>query len=149
MLAVAAAHDGAFYLMGGCALKPDADGKPERVWLRDAYRFKPTEGWTRIADLPRSVTAAPSPAPVLAGRILILGGDDASQLTTAPEAHRGFPRTVLAYDPEKDSWSEEGTLPFSLVTTPTVSWNGSIVVPGGEMKPGIRSTEVWTLRSAP
>lgn len=69
MLAVAGAHDGAFYLFGGAALKSGADGKPERVWLRDAHRFKPGEGWKTLADLPRSSVAAPSPASFWKGKL--------------------------------------------------------------------------------
>src|SRR5262249_26024434 len=38
MLAVAAAFDGAFWLVGGVDLEPGADGKPRRKYLRDAFR---------------------------------------------------------------------------------------------------------------
>ncbi|MBI3880284.1 MAG: galactose oxidase [Verrucomicrobia bacterium] len=144
MLATAGAHDGAFYLFGGCALKAGADGKPEREWFRDAYRFKPAEGWKRIADLPRVAVAAPSPAPVVNGKILVIGGDDGAQVNTAPTEHKGFPRSVLAYDPATDKWETLGDVPFSLVTTPAAEWHGRIVIPGGEARPGVRSTEVWS-----
>jgi N-acetylneuraminate epimerase len=144
MLAVAGGHDGAFYLFGGCALKAGADGKPEREWLRDAYRFKPGEGWKRLADLPRVVVAAPSPAPVVNGRLLVIGGDDGAQINTPPTEHKGFPRSVLAYDPASDLWETLEDVPFSLVTTPTVQWRNHIVIPGGETRPGVRSTEVWS-----
>jgi N-acetylneuraminic acid mutarotase len=143
MLATAGANDGVFFLFGGVALKPGADGKPERVWLRDAYRFKPGEGWRRIADLPRVAVAAPSPAPVVNGKLLVLGGDDGAQANTPPTEHRGFPRSVLAYDPQTDKWETLGEVPFSLVTTPAAEWRGRIVIPGGEARPGMRSTEVW------
>ncbi|MBI5775333.1 MAG: galactose oxidase [Verrucomicrobia bacterium] len=149
MLATAGVNDGVFFLFGGAALKAGADGKPERVWLRDAYRFKPDEGWKRIADLPRVAVAAPSPAPVVNGRLLILGGDDGAQVSTPPTEHKGFPRTVLAYDPQADKWETLGEVPFSLVTTPAVGWNGRIVIPGGEARPGVRSTEVWSAETAP
>ncbi len=143
MLATAAAYDGNFYLFGGAALKSGEDGKPVREWLSDAYCFTPGKGWKRIADLPHAVVAAPTPAPVSGGSILILGGDDGTQVKTPPTAHKGFPRNILAYDPDSDSWSEKGKMPFGLVTTSTAHWNGKIVVPGGEQKPGVRSTEVW------
>jgi N-acetylneuraminic acid mutarotase len=145
MLAIAGAHGGAFYLFGGCALKADAEGKPVREWLRDAYRFRPGEGWKRIADLPRVAVAAPSPAPVFQGRLWVIGGDDGAQVDKPPTEHRGFPRTVLAYDPLADRWEIAGEVPFSLVTTPAVRWGGALIVPGGEARPGVRSTEVWSL----
>jgi N-acetylneuraminate epimerase len=146
MLATAGAHEGAFYLFGGCALKAGADGKPEREWLRDAYRFKPGEGWKRLADLPRVAVAAPSPAPMVNGRLLVIGGDDGAQINTPPTEHKGFPRTVLAYDPAADRWETLKEVPFSLVTTPAVQWRDHIVIPGGEARPGVRSTEVWSAR---
>lgn len=144
MLSVAGVHNGAFYLFGGAGLKKGADGKPERIWLQDAYRFKPGEGWTRIADLPRVSVAAPSPAPLWKNALLVIGGDDGAQIKTAPTDHKGFPRQILAYDPLKNAWDSCGDVPFSLVTTPLVEWNNRMVIPGGEARPGIRSTEVWS-----
>jgi N-acetylneuraminic acid mutarotase len=143
-LAVAGAHDGSFYIFGGARLVPDAAGKPQREWLRDAWRYTPGQGWKRLADLPRASVAAPSPAAVASGRLLVVGGDDGAQLKTLPADHRGFPRDILAYDPATDTWSHRGEVPFSLVTTPAILWPGHIVVPGGEKRPGIRSTEVWS-----
>lgn len=144
MLAVAGAQGDAFCLFGGADLKPGPDGKPERIWLRDAYRFRPGDGWKRIADLPRPAIAAPSPAPAIGqAHLLILGGDDGTQLAIPPTEHRGFPRDILAYDTGTDAWSKMGETPFSLVTTPSASWRGAFVIPGGEARPGVRSPAVW------
>lgn len=143
MFAVAAVHDGSFYLFSGAALKPGPNGGPVREWLRDAYRYTPGSGWKKLADLPRSAVAAPSPAPAIDGRLLILGGDDGSQVSTLPAAHRGFARDVLAFNPSANEWHQSESLPFGLVTTTTVTWNTLLVIPGGESRPGIRSTEVW------
>jgi len=143
MLAVAGTLNGSFYVIGGAALKPGPDGKPIRDWLRDAWRFAPGKGWERFADVPRPVVAAPSPAPVVGGKFLVFGGDDGSQADQPPGTHNGFPRDVLAYDPMLDRWERIGEMPFSLVTTPAVPWNGHVVIPGGEEKPGVRSTRVW------
>lgn len=143
MLATAGTLDGVFYLFGGTALTAGPDGKPVRLWLKDAYRYSAARGWQRLADLPRVSVAAPSPAPVLAGQLLVLGGDDGAQVNALPSAHTGFPRDILAFDPAKNTWRKFGEVPFSLVTTPATQWRGAIVVPGGERMPGIRSTEVW------
>jgi N-acetylneuraminic acid mutarotase len=144
MFATAGAAQGALFLFGGAALEPGADGKPVRRWLRDAYRFTPGQGWKRLADLPRVVVAAPSPAPVLGRSLLLLGGDDGAQVNVPPTRHRGFRRDILAYDFSSATWSTMGESPFSLVTTPAIEWNGRIVIPGGEARPGVRSTEVWS-----
>ncbi len=66
MLATAGAYDGAFFLFAGTALEAGPEGLPERRMLRDAYRYHPERGWTRLADLPRAAVAAPSPAPLVA-----------------------------------------------------------------------------------
>jgi N-acetylneuraminate epimerase len=144
MLATAAAQDGSFYLFGGAALHPGAEGKPQRAWLRDAWRYTARDGWRRLADLPRVAVAAPSPAPLVNGNFLILGGDDGAQVSTPPPQHRGFRRDVLAYDPKTDRWQQLGEMPFAHVTTSAVLWNGRIVIPSGEIRPGVRSPEVWS-----
>ncbi len=144
MLATAGACAGSFFLFSGAALRAGADGKPVREWLQDAYRYTPGQGWKRITDLPRVSVAAPSPAPVVNGTLLVLGGDTGTQVNTSPTEHKGFPRDVLAYDAKSDAWRVAGEVPFSLVTTTAVEWNGCIVVPGGEARPGVRSPEVWT-----
>jgi N-acetylneuraminic acid mutarotase len=142
-LAAAAAHDGAFYFIGGARLIANVQGKSQREWLRDVWRYRPGDGWKRLADLPRAAVAAPTPAPVVAGRVYVLGGDDGSQAAVTPTTHRGFPRDVLAYDPVSNHWSHVSEAPFSLVTTSATIWQGRLVVPGGEARPGVRSPAVW------
>lgn len=145
ILAAGGAHDGAFFVFSGAALKPDADGKPAREWLQDAWQFSPTSGWKHLADPPRVAVAAPSPLPVSGERLLLIGGDDGALANFEPKAkHPGFPRGVLSYNTASDSWTKEGEVPFSLVTTNAVSWNGRIVIPGGEARPGVRSPAVWS-----
>lgn len=142
-LATAGAEGGAFYLFGGAKLFADAQGKPAREWLRDAYCYTPGAGWKRLADLPRVAVAAPTPAPVVEGKLLVIGGDDGAQAARPQPEHQGFPRDVLAYEPTTTKWSRVGEVPFSLVTTTLTIWRGEIVITGGEAKPGVRSTEVW------
>jgi N-acetylneuraminic acid mutarotase len=144
MFATAGSAQGSFYLFSGTALEKGADGKSVRRWLRDAYQFTPGRGWKRLADLPRVAVAAPSPAPLVGKHLLVLGGDDGAQVNVLPTDHRGFRRDILTYDLSSATWSAMGETPFALVTTPSMEWNGRIVIPGGEARPGIRSTEVWS-----
>jgi N-acetylneuraminate epimerase len=144
MLAVASGFDQKFWLVGGVDLFVGRDGKVERRCLRDAYCFDPGTGWKRIADLPHAVVAAPSPAPTDATGFYVLGGDDCSQLSTPPDKHRGFYTTVLHYDLTTEKWSKAGEVIEPRVTVPCVRWNKSWIVPSGEVRPGVRSPEVWS-----
>jgi N-acetylneuraminic acid mutarotase len=147
MLAVAGAGNGEFFLFSGVELSSDSTGKPVRHYLRDAYRFAPREGWKRISDLPRAAAGAPSPAIRHNGQLLIISGDDGTQVNFEPKsAHPGFPKDVLAYDLSVDRWNRLANSPFSRATAPVVGWNGMAVIPNGETKPRSRTPEVWALK---
>lgn len=148
MLAVAGVQDGSFFLFSGAKLTAGPDGKPVREFLRDAYRFTPGQGWKRITDLPRPAVAAPSPAvPVGAAGLLVTTGDDGTKVAFQPvKDHPGFPRDVLAYDTARDHWTVAVEAPFSRATVPVVRWGERFVVPNGEVRPRVRTPEVWSLR---
>lgn len=146
MLAVAAVQDGAFFLISGTSLSGDAEGKPVRRYLTDVYRYRPGAGWKQVADIPRPALAAPSPAPVLekAG-ILVLSGDDGTKLGFQPvQQHPGFTKNILAYQVNTDTWTLLGEVPATQVTVPAVAWRGRYVIPNGEIRPGVRTSEVWS-----
>jgi N-acetylneuraminate epimerase len=168
ILSCMAAAEGRVWLFSGAALKQGDDGKPERLWLKDAWSYKPAPrsgerqladsdrrltssptGWAKQSDLPRVAVAAPGPAPVVDGKILIIGGDDGALVNFEPKsAHPGFPREVLAFEVKTQTWSKAGEVPFSLVTTNAVLWKNEIVIPGGEARPGVRSPQVWRTKAA-
>lgn len=144
ILPVVAAQDGAVYVFGGASLHAGPDGEAVRTYLTDGYCYRPGKGWKRIADLPAPVTAAPSAA-YGPSHILVFGGDDGSLVNRIQELkdnHPGFGRKVLAYHTITDTWAHLGTLPKGLVTTNAVQWEGGIVIPGGEDRPGHRSSDV-------
>ncbi len=150
MLAVAAVQDGAFYLCSGASLAAAADGRPVRTYLQDAYRYRPKEGWDRITDLPRPAVAAPSPAPAVGqSSFLVLGGDDGGLVDFRPlDRHSGVPKSILAYHAITGTWTTLPTrLPAPHVTTGAVSWQGQHFITSGEVRPGVRSPEVWQLTS--
>ncbi len=147
MLAVAGTSGADFFLFSGVELSGDATSKPVRRYLNDAYRFTPGKGWKRLADLPRATVAAPSPAISRDGRILIVSGDDGALANfELKSVHPGFPKDMLAYDPQTDQWSRLGDSPLSRATVPVVEWNGQAVIPNGEARPGRRTPEVWGLK---
>jgi N-acetylneuraminic acid mutarotase len=148
MLSIGAGCDDAFYLFSGAALHAGADGKPEREWLKDAYRYRKGKGWEKLADVPRVAVAAASPAPVVGQSILLVAGDDGSKFGFKPETeHPGFPRDAFAFDAASLKWTTlNGATPFSRATVPATAWRGGFVIPSGEARPGYRTNEVWMLR---
>jgi N-acetylneuraminate epimerase len=148
MLATAAVQDNSFFVCSGTDLKAGADGKAVREYLRDAYRYQPGRGWKKIADLPRAAVASPTPAPVFGqSTFLIVSGDDGSLVDFQPlEKHPGFPKSVLAYDTNADSWRNAGEVPVGHVTTPMVGWRNRYIMPSGEIRPGKRSPSVWSVQ---
>lgn len=148
MLAVAGVLEDSFFLFSGASVSRDSAGNSVRTFLRDAYCFTPGRGWRRVADLPRAAVAAPSPAIEIGPHhLLILSGDDGSLVDFSPlENHPGFPKECLAFDSISGAWQASGTLPFSRVTVPTVSWLDFKVIPNGEVRPRVRTPEVWAFK---
>jgi SSS family transporter len=156
MLAMAGAMEGKVYVFGGVHLQ-----QGQRKYLQDGWAYQPGNGWKRVADLPYTLAAAPTPA-YAAGQshLLLFGGDDGANAARVPElkdAHPGFSRHVLAYNTLTDAWSIIGDMPvdtrpdaaqnphgsvYAPVTTPLVIWNNNVVLPGGEARPAVRSKKV-------
>jgi N-acetylneuraminate epimerase len=146
MFAVTGALGVNFYLFSGGELENGI-----RNYLKDAYQYTPDIGWKKLADLPNSVTAAPSPA-YAAGQshLLIFGGDDGKLAAEAPvlkEKHPGFSRQVLNYNTLTNTWSVSSQLPPApAVTTTLTLWNGNVIIPGGEVRPAVRTPKVLVIK---
>ncbi|MEW6156504.1 MAG: sodium/solute symporter [Verrucomicrobiota bacterium] len=150
-LATSAVQAGAFFIIGGVSLSAGDGGKPKRTYLADGYRFDPNlKTWRRIADLPHPMAAAPSPAPAVGqSHFFLLGGDDGRQFGFEPmREHAGFTRRVLAYHLITDTWCEMGETPGGQVTVPMVAWEGRFIVPSGEIRPGVRTPAIHSMRLA-
>lgn len=143
MLATAAALDGSIYLCSGVDLKAGSDGKPARTYLTDAYQYTPVRGWKRIAELPRSAVAAPSPAPAIESSFFIIGGDDGKLAGRPPgDEHPGFTRTALRYDATTSAWTEQRYPAQPQVTLPAFPDGQYWVLPSGEVRPGVRTPKI-------
>ena len=147
ILPMAGAADGALYLAGGTALRKSGE-KTERIYLRDAWRFDRRRKWERIADLPEPAAAAPTPMPLIENRLLLVGGDDGSLVNFRPfEKHPGFSKMIYGLDLKTGQWSRAGETPAPRATLTAVHWDGKWVFPSGEVRPGVRSPEVWAIRA--
>ena len=144
MLPVVVGRDDGLYIISGASLFPKDDGTPGRIFLNDAYRYLPDSGWKAITGPPVPLVAAPAVSWGQA-HILVSSGDDGSLFEKSAELgdnHPGFPNTLMAYHTITDSWVQRGTVPAAYVTTQAVIWQGGMVIPGGEDRPGHRGTEV-------
>jgi SSS family solute:Na+ symporter len=57
--------------------------------------------------------------------------------------HPGFSKEILSYNTITNTWNKLGMLPFtSPVTTSAVRWGDSIILPSGEVSPGIRTPKI-------
>jgi len=146
MLAVAGDLDGKLIVTSGVSLH-----KGERTYQMDAY-ICDLNGWRKVAGVPQSVAAAPNPAwfDSASGNLLIFGGDNGVLASkNLKEKHPGFSNKILYYRSDENTWQYTdhdikivGEKTWAPVTTSSVFWKGGIVLPTGEIRPGIRSPQV-------
>ncbi len=164
MLASAAPYGGKIYVMGGCSLHPDADGKAERSYLKDVLVYDTkTNSWStgtdaQVPDMPETLVAIPTPLPVVEGKAYILGGDPgnfyrASLKGEAPADHPGQSKSIYVYDFAKKSWSKEGETAIGVVTAPTIQFHHAapttLIIVSGETHPGVRTPVINTISITP
>lgn len=133
------------YVLGGIGLVAGEDGKMVRDMLTEAWSYRAGTGWRRLSHLPHYCAAAPTPAPVIDGRIYLLGGDDATVKGYTPLNHPGFHNQSLSYCPATDTWADAGLVAAPRAVLPCAEWNGMAVIINGELRPGKRSNEVWAV----
>ena len=140
-------HDGfnnALYVISG-----RSQGEDGPLFLTDTWRYVPSQGtWRACADLPQ---------PMVAGtgigwgqsHIFVLGGDDGENFLKTDELkdnHPGFKREAYAYHTITDTWVSVGETPMNQVCTIPVQWNDGIVVASGEVRPRVRTPNLWLVR---
>jgi N-acetylneuraminate epimerase len=157
------------YLMGG--RKKNANGISDIYSSLFEYSIEKNE-WTKKNDMPYAVSAGLG----IGGEqneIVFIGGDKGEifhkveMLMAAIAAekdeikkrqlikeknqlqinHPGFSKEVLVYNIVTDEWKSVGQIPFdSPVTTTIVKGDHKFYIPGGEIKAGIRTTQILMLK---
>ena len=62
-------------------------------------------------------------------------------------AHPGFSNEVLLYNIKTNIWKAIDTIPFATpVTTTAVKWKSSFFIPSGEIKAGVRSPNILSVK---
>ena len=143
------AQGGSLYVFSGAELYADAQGKIARRYLTDGYRYRPGQGWTRLADVPSPVVAAGAVAWGDDRRILIFSGDNgrlADKGWTLADKHPGFTTAILCYDSAGDTWSKLQDLPNLPVTSKAHRLGNRILIASGEDRPGHRTPLLYAFQ---
>jgi solute:Na+ symporter, SSS family len=155
-----AQHNGremCLYVFGGRRQDAKVEGIKGIIAMSDVYEFGPKRHKSGKAEAWRKRKA--SPKPIMAGtavavgqsHVFVVGGADGEGLkkiaadTEFVKKHSGFPKRAWAYHTITDTWIDAGPLPANHVTTPAVKWGDDIIIASGEIKPRVRSAEVWRL----
>jgi len=138
-----------FYLFSGEVPTRNGDGGVNLRYVTDGFRYDPKENsWESIAALEKPIAAATA-IPVGPTHLLVFSGSTGEFVTGLPKDHPEFPSDILAYHTITNTWAVAGQMPQSVVTTTAVQWGEKIVIPSGEMRPGIRTPEVQTVTVNP
>ncbi len=125
---------GCIYLVGG-------KGKG---YLNDMYCYEPLEmTWRPLAVIPRP--AYYSGAIVGSGPYLLLfsgsdGHDAARAIEMGDDYH--MPKDTYCYLTVEDRWISVGNLPLGVAGAGITRWGGKLIVIGGELRPGVRTSTV-------
>ena len=165
LIAAQNSNNPCIYLIGGREKKRNgiSDIYPN-VYVFDISENK----WIEKQNLPEKL-AAHSGVALDRNNILIFGGDNGktfNQSETLTEAinketdqnrkkiliekkinlqsaHPGFGRDLLLYNTTTDKWRKCSEIPFEVsVTTTAVLWGNEIIIPGGEIKAGVRTPSI-------
>lgn len=159
------------YLLGGRAKTESGISKLSNKAFRFDLKKNEWKILKNISDKANEISALSAGVGVAFGqnKILLIGGDKGnifSQIETYNskitqsnddkeksslqqekiallENHQGFSKDIYEYDIRKYSWTKFGEMPMiTPVTTTLVKWGDIIFIPSGEIKPGIRTTNV-------
>ena len=123
----AAAVNGKVYGFGGF--------RKEAHWVEIVEEFDPaTNQWTRKADLPTPRQHTHPNAPVVDGKIYVMGGDKENQIVP----------TVEVYDPEADTWAEVRKMPTARNALAAAAVKGKIYAIGGRDQEPLATLEEYT-----
>lgn len=137
-----------FYCISGETTTRNADSTFSYAYSTENYRFNPKaqEGdhWQKMTDIPRGVAAGTARG-VGQSSILVLGGWAGEYWGQPIPEWPEFPTGIWSYHTITDTWTKVGDIAEGTVTTTAVPWKGGIVLPSGEIKPGVRTDDIQFL----
>ena len=136
------------YLLSG--RRVDKSGEIE--FLKDSYAYNPrSQTWSRVADSPICFMAGEA-LPIGDNHILVVGGDEGSLFFKADELkddHPGFFKQIWGYNALTDTWQKAGEMPQNHVTTQVAKWGEDFIIASGEVRPRVRSPDIWRVAILP
>ena len=160
---VCSQHDGyrqRLYIIGGRHFLEGSDKTDENNlrFLNDGWSFDPlayeagNDPWNQLTESPVPFSAGTAVA-VGQAHIAVLGYADGSVLKQQLDSgkpmsefeHPGFPKLAYKYHTITDKWTTYSQMPVNQVTTQAVQWGEGIFLVSGEIKPRVRSNNVWLI----
>lgn len=159
-----------FFMFSGSRVTRSADGTATYEMYTDAHRYVPSaRTWVELSPLPvlsdpraiRDENAHDGERwPINAGcahgfgshQILTFGGStgryikDTAGKIVSPGLRPNFAGRVLSFNTRTNTWTDMKPMPEGVVTTRAVKWNELLVIPSGEIRPGIRTPHVSAVR---
>ena len=118
-----------------------------RVWrLLEEGEEQPERDINEIFNGQPRPAGAATAIDVGQSHILLFSGATGRYITLDIQQRPPFPRDVLAYHTISDMWTVAGEMPTGVVTTGVTKWNDQIVIPSGEIRPGVRTNRVQGLK---
>lgn len=159
-----------FYLIGGRAQSPSGISELYGTTYRFDPRKNHWDQLSDLSASVGNTTALSAATGVASGAnyILVIGGDkgeifsEIQRLDVAiaettdeekkqsleteklqlVESHPGFSKDIYLYNTVTDTWTITDTLPFSHVTTFATLWGNDLLIPSGEIQPGVRTPDI-------
>lgn len=157
------------FIIGGRAKQKSGITK----FSSDTYSFDiKAHRWVLKNQLPYSIAAGTGIA-FSDHSILLFGGDKGDQFNKVENAsneiasennenkkleltaiknqllamHPGFSKELLLFNTQNNTWQSQGFVPFNTrVTTMAVQWGKEVVIPTGEIKAGVRTPKLLTIK---
>jgi len=147
--------------LGAAGIIPLADIYEFNPQQYDATRFDPATGvysgrgefakpWRRRRDAPKPIMAGTA-IPIGQSHLYVMAHADGDLLANAVndpdfvKQHPGFPRQIWSYHTITDRWVAAGTSPSNQVTTPAATWGDNFVIASGEVRPRVRTRNIWLI----
>lgn len=138
-----------FYCFSGEIANRQADSTFIYRYSKESYRFNPgaTNGkhWEKLADMPVG-TAAGTATGIGQSSILLFGGSNGEYWGQPVPEWPEFTSNVLHYHTITDTWRLAGEMKNGALTTTAVRWEKGVVIPSGEIRPGVRTRDVQSIK---